>query len=85
LLNYNSPAVWARSAAPALRAAHLYLWFYSGAADPLTPQNRAFAAELTSLGLAHHYYTVPGNHTWGLWRSQIRLALITASEHLSHA
>lgn len=85
LLNYNSPAVWARSVTPALRAAHLYIWFYSGATDPLTPQNRAFAAELSSLGVAHHFYTMPGNHTWGLWRSQMRQALITASEHLSHA
>jgi enterochelin esterase-like enzyme len=84
LLNYNSPAVWARSVTPALRAAHLYIWFYSGATDPLTPQNRAFAAELASLGVAHHFYTVPGNHTWGLWRNQMHQALITASEHLSH-
>lgn len=84
-LAYNSPALWVRSVAAAVRTDRTFVWFYSGAADPLTPQNRAFAAELASLGIAHHFYTRPGGHTWGLWRSQIPSALITASEHLNHA
>ncbi len=85
LLGYNSPAVWVRSVVAQVRAHHTYIWFYSGRSDPLAAQNRVFAAELGSLGVAHHFYTIPGNHTWGLWRSQIELALITASEHMHHA
>jgi len=85
LLSYNSPALWLRSAAPAIRAAHTYVWFYSGTSDPLTPQNLAFAAELTSFGVANHFYTVPGAHSWALWRGQMWQALIVASEHLRHA
>jgi enterochelin esterase-like enzyme len=82
---YNSPADWVRSVSGPVRADHTYVWFYSGATDPLAGQNRAFAAELSSLGIAHYFYTQPGGHSWGLWRSQVRSALITASEHLSHA
>jgi len=85
LINYNSPALWVRSVSSALRASGTYLWFYSGSSDPLAWQNRAFAAELASLGIAHHFYTAPGSHTWGLWRGQTRQALIAASEHLRHA
>lgn len=83
-LAYNSPAVWVRSVAPRLRAGHTFIWFYNGASDPLSAQNRAFAAELTQLGVPHHYFQAPGKHTWKLWRGQMAQALITASEHLSH-
>jgi enterochelin esterase-like enzyme len=84
MLGYNSPAAWIRSVSAQVHANHTYIWFYSGRSDPLAAQNRAFAAELGSLGIAHHFYTMPGRHTWGLWRSQMALALITASEHLHH-
>jgi S-formylglutathione hydrolase FrmB len=81
---YNGPAVSAVSVASRLRADHDYLWFYIGSGDPLAAQNRAFAAELTALGVAHRFFEVPGKHNWLLWRSQMSRALITASEHLSH-
>jgi enterochelin esterase-like enzyme len=84
LMNYNSPANWIYSVAPQLRADHTYIWFYIGAKDPLAAQNRAFAAQLTALGVAHHFFEPPGTHDWRLWRSQMVQALITASEHLSH-
>ena len=84
LLDYNSPATWAPSVAPQLRANRSYIWFYIGSADPLAAQNRAFAAELATLGVAHHFFMLPGKHSWGLWRSQMSHALLTASEHLSH-
>jgi enterochelin esterase-like enzyme len=84
LLNYNSPAKWVPAVAARLRADHTYIWFYIGAADPLSAQNRAFAAELTSLGVAHRFFEPAGTHDWRLWRGQMSQALITASEHLSH-
>jgi enterochelin esterase-like enzyme len=84
LMAYNSPAQWIHSVAAAVRADHTFVWFYCGAADGLAAQNRAFATELASLGIAHHFYTRPGGHSWGLWRSQVRSALVAASEHLSH-
>ena len=84
LMNYNSPANWVARVAPQLRADHAYIWFYIGAADALAAQNRAFAAELTHLGVAHHFFEPPGTHNWRLWRSQMSRALIAASEHLSH-
>jgi enterochelin esterase-like enzyme len=84
LLDYNSPAKWIKLVAPQVRADHTYLWFYSGSTDPLAAQNRAFAAQLTALGVAHHFFESAGGHSWRLWRGQMPQALITASEHLSH-
>jgi enterochelin esterase-like enzyme len=83
LLNYNSPAKTIISVAPQLWANHTYIWFYVGSADPLARQNRRFAAELTALGVAHHFFQRPGSHDWRLWRSQMAQALIAASDHLS--
>jgi enterochelin esterase-like enzyme len=83
-LAYNSPATWVHSVAAQLRADHVYIWFYCGTRDPLAPQNREFAAELSALGVAHHFFESPGGHDWRLWRKQMPRALITASEHLSH-
>jgi enterochelin esterase-like enzyme len=84
LLDYNSPAKQIFSVAPQLRHDRTYIWFFIGATDPLSAQNRAFAGKLTALGVAHHFFEPPGTHNWRLWRSQMSQALITASEHLSH-
>jgi enterochelin esterase-like enzyme len=84
LLDYNSPAKWIVPAAPRIRANHTYIWFYSGARDWLSAQNRAFAAELATLGVAHHFFESPGKHNWRLWRGLMPQALITASDQLSH-
>jgi enterochelin esterase-like enzyme len=84
LLRYNSPAYQIAVAALRLRAARTYTWFYCGSADEDASQNRAFAAELTTLGVAHNFFELPGAHTWKLWRDTMPLSLITASEHLSH-
>lgn len=83
LLRWNSPAVTLPAAAPALRAAHTYVWFYSGSVDKsLLPQNAAFARELARLGIASHYTVVRGGHDWALWRGQAAKALFVACEHL---
>jgi enterochelin esterase-like enzyme len=81
-LAYNSPASSVISVAPQLLADHTYIWFYIGARDSLASQNSAFAAELTALGVPHHFFEKPGSHSWRLWRSQMAQALITASDHL---
>lgn len=83
-LAYNSPASSILSAAAQVRADRTYLWFYIGSSDPLAGQNRAFAAELSALGIAHHFFEPRGTHDWRLWRSQMSRALITASKHLGH-
>ena len=84
LLAYNSPASWLHAVLPQVRANGTYIWFYIGASDPLTAQNRAFAAELTALGVPHQFFVAPGRHNWGLWRGLMPQSLIIASEHLSH-
>ncbi|HLI16510.1 MAG TPA: alpha/beta hydrolase-fold protein [Acidimicrobiales bacterium] len=80
----NSPAIQVVAAAARLRAARTYIWFYCGTADYDVAQNRSFAALLTRLGIAHRFRIVPGNHNWGLWRSQLPAALLAASSHLAH-
>jgi len=84
LLRYNSPADQVRVVAPELAVAGTYIWFYCGKSDELAGQNRAFDAELTSLGLAQDFFEQPGPHNWALWRRLMPQALITASEHLRH-
>jgi enterochelin esterase-like enzyme len=84
VLDYNSPAKWVPTVAPQVRANRTFIWFYTGASDSLAAQNRAFAAELSGLGVAHHFFESPGRHNWQLWRGLMPRALITASGHLSH-
>jgi len=84
LLRYNSPAYSVITVAPRLVGAGTYIWFYCGKSDELAGQNRDFDAELTSLGIAHHFFERPGTHNWALWRALMPQALIGASEHLSH-
>ena len=85
LLTHNSPLTTLAQAAPALRQAHTYVWFYSGTTDRLRKQNRAFAAELARAGIAHRFFLVRGGHNWGLWRGQASRALLAAATHLAHA
>jgi enterochelin esterase-like enzyme len=82
LLQANSPTVTLAAAAPALRRAHTYLWFYSGTDDKFRTQNTAFAAQLQSAGLAHRFYLVRGGHNWALWRGNAARALLAASRRL---
>lgn len=81
---YNSPRLQAFAAAPQLRASHSYLWFYTGVADRLARQNRAFSTELSMLGIGHRYFQAPGRHNWALWRALMPRALMAASGHLRH-
>ena len=83
LLRWNSPASTLAAAAPAVRAAHTFVWFYSGSVDKsLLPQNAAFERDLRRLGIPSHYTVVRGGHDWALWRGQAAKALFVACEHL---
>lgn len=82
MMLYNSPAYEIRRVAPILRRNSLYVWFYSGRADPLLSQNERFAAELSSLHIPHAFLIRPGGHDWRLWRSMTATALLVASRHL---
>jgi putative tributyrin esterase len=84
LLDRNSPQLTLRGAAPALRAEHAYVWFYTGKEDSLRGENARFAAELARVHVAHRFFVVPGGHTWALWRTNAWQALIVASDRLAH-
>jgi enterochelin esterase-like enzyme len=82
LLRRNSPIDTLGSAAPVLRSRHVFVWFYSGSDDHFRTQNAAFAAALTSDGVAHRFRLVRGGHNWALWRGNASLAYLAASRHL---
>ena len=85
LLAANSPLGEVGPAAPALRKAGTFIWFYSGSDDRLRKQNAAFAQELDALGVPHRFFVVRGGHNWALWRGNVALALLAASRNLGHA
>jgi enterochelin esterase-like enzyme len=82
LLRWNSPALTLPAAARALRAAHTFVWFYSGSVDSLLSQNEQFARELARLGISSHFSVIRGGHDWALWRADAVSALLAASRHL---
>ena len=85
LIASDSPLLQLRRDANALRRAHDYFWFYSGAADPLEKQNARFARLLGSLHIPHRYLEVPGGHNWALWRSEASASLLAASRRIGRA
>jgi enterochelin esterase-like enzyme len=84
LLPANDPRLLVRRAAPQLRKLGTYFWFYSGSTDRLHKQNAAFAEELRSLRLPHHYFVAYGGHNWALWRDNARSAYVAAADRLAH-
>jgi enterochelin esterase-like enzyme len=81
-LRYNSPLDQLAAAAPRLRAAHTYFWFYSGSGDPLRNQNRLFALALGRAYISHHFFIVHGRHDWRLWRDNADAAILAAERAL---
>ncbi len=51
------------------------LFFDGGVDDVYLEQNRAFAATLRALGVAHEYREPRGGHTWDYWRAQLPSSL----------
>ena len=84
LLAANDPRLLLPRVAPVLRKRGTYFWFYSGSTDRFRHQNAAFARELPRQGVAHHYFTVYGGHTWAIWRNSARAAYIAAATRLGH-
>jgi enterochelin esterase-like enzyme len=83
LMKRNSPQLTIAAAAPKLRRAHTYIWFYSGTGDRELKQNDRFARTLTRLHLPHRYSVVHGGHNWGIWRGRAVDAYLAASKRLS--
>jgi enterochelin esterase-like enzyme len=85
LLTHNSPLATLAAAAPSLRRAHTFVWFYSGTGDGFLPQNLAFARELGAARIAHRFFVVHGGHDWALWRDNAVQAYLAASRRLHGA
>jgi enterochelin esterase-like enzyme len=85
LLASNSPLITLRAAAPALRRAHTFMWFFSGTDDKFRTQNAAFADALARERLPHRFFLVRGGHNWALWRDNAARALLAASRRLDVA
>lgn len=85
LLAYNSPIDYLPHVAATLRRNGTFIWFYTGSRDSLLAQNRAFAAELTRLHIAHRFFVDPGGHTWRIWRANARASLLVALTRLGGA
>ena len=83
LLRKNSPQHTVAAAAPRLRQARTFFWFYSGTGDRLLGQNLRFANTLTTLGIPHRYRVVRGGHNWAIWRGNAARAYLAASKGLS--
>ena len=84
LLARNSPLLTLPSVAARLRAAHTYVWFYTGSKDGLLKQNERFAHELGRLRVPHRFFVVSGGHNWALWRGNAWQRDSIASAHLAH-
>ena len=82
LLRWNSPALLAPNRAAAVRATHMFVWFYTASEDPLRTQNTGFAHELGRLHISHRFFVLRGGHDWAVWRAQAADALLAASKHL---
>lgn len=82
LLAYNSPATYLPRVAAELRRRHVFIWFYSGSADPLRFQNAAFGRELARYRIPHRYFVDPGGHTWRIWRANAAASLLVAGARL---
>jgi enterochelin esterase-like enzyme len=81
-LRANSPLDTLASSAPALRRAHVFIWFYSGSDDHFRRQNAEFASALAAAHVPHRFRIVRGGHNWALWRGNAWRAYLTASRHL---
>jgi enterochelin esterase-like enzyme len=85
LLSANTPLNTISAAAPPLRKAHTFFWFYTGRDDTFRAQNLRFAEELRTLHIPHLFYVVRGGHNWALWRGNAARAYVAASRNVRAA
>jgi putative tributyrin esterase len=73
-----------RARDPSVQARHLVasktrapaLFVDVGREDPFLEQNRAFRADLNSLGISVRYVERPGKHDWAYWRAHVAESLM---------
>jgi enterochelin esterase-like enzyme len=82
LLDRNTPLLTLGGAAPALRRAHVFFWFYSGTDDRFRRQNLAFANELRRARVPFRFFLVRGGHNWALWRGNAARAYLAAARRV---
>lgn len=82
LLARNDPQTQLPRVAPDLRRLQTYFWFYSGTEDRFRTQNRAFARELATARVPHHFFESFGGHNWALWRKNATRAYMVAATRL---
>jgi enterochelin esterase-like enzyme len=85
ILKRNSPQLTIRAAAPKLKRAHTFIWFYSGTGDRALKQNNHFAHTLARLHLPYRYTVVRGGHNWAIWRGRAVDAYLAAAKRLHGA
>ncbi len=84
-MHANSPLLRIRGDATALRRAHDYFWFYSGAADPLHGQNARFAQLLGRSNSRIATASCRAGTTGRCGGTRRRLSLLAASKRVAHA
>ncbi|WP_125205915.1 alpha/beta hydrolase [Capsulimonas corticalis] len=75
----NDVHTLAEKSDPATRPA---LWIDCGTEDFLFNQNEEMHAYFQTLGIAHEYFTMPGDHNWAFWDQQIQEALPWVAKNL---
>ncbi len=81
----NSPLAEVQQERAVVERDHVFFWFYCGKSDYDYGDNRAFATELTALGLPHRFFMPQGSHDWAQWRPLVPAALEAAASHLKAA
>jgi enterochelin esterase-like enzyme len=73
----HDPSLLVRAEAPRLRRLGTRFFLSSGTTHDRVSAGaaRAFAGELTALGLAHRLFLIPGGHQGKVWRRQLPAAL----------
>ena len=74
-LEASSPLLYAAQVLPVI-------YFDCGADDESAPDNRAFDALLTRLGVAHTWREFKGTHDWTYWRAHLAQSLVAVTARM---
>ncbi len=81
----TAPAIYVPSMAPALHRLPFHAYIYSGRHELPAKGNAVFARELAGAGAGVDFATLPGGHTWELWRAQAPRMLLFAANWFASA